>query len=82
MREFELRRWRQLTATTLALILLLGLAMLYKRVATNEIYVLQGLVIAAFIGFSYYNWRCPSCKKYIGGDIGPSRCKNCGVFFK
>lgn len=78
IREFELRRWRQLTAATLALVLLLGLAMLYKHIATNEIYVLQGFVIAAFIGFSYYNWRCPLCKKYLGHDIGRHRCRRCG----
>jgi rRNA maturation endonuclease Nob1 len=37
------------------------------------------VVIIAFIGFSAFNWRCPSCKRYLGADINRHMCKKCGT---
>jgi hypothetical protein len=37
-----------------------------------------GVVLAAVI-FSFRNWRCPSCSKYLGRNINPKFCHNCGV---
>ena len=40
------------------------------------------LVIAYVVGalvFSFRNWRCPACDKYLGKGIGPKFCPNCGV---
>ena len=34
------------------------------------------------LGFSIYNWRCPSCGKHLGGTVDPRRCRKCGYQFK
>ncbi len=84
MRDFEMRRGRQLLATGVALFLVLFLAMLYKRPSVlgefsgNIIFGAQAIVISAFIGFSSFNWRCPSCNKYLGHDMYRRACRKCG----
>jgi hypothetical protein len=38
--------------------------------------------IAVFLGmfvFSLINWRCPSCRKYLGRGMNPKHCSGCGV---
>ena len=83
MREFRLRQNRQFLAIALALFLLLLLALLYTRSdvfgggSKDAIFGAQFMVIAAFIGFSALNWRCPSCRKYLGSDIRKRVCKHC-----
>lgn len=38
------------------------------------------LVIAViYIGFSYFTWRCPACKKHLGRGLSPKTCRSCGV---
>lgn len=39
------------------------------------------LVFAA-AGFSWLNWRCPACEKYLGRGLSPAQCPKCGVAFK
>jgi hypothetical protein len=83
MRDFKLRQSRQSLAIGVTLLLLLFLALIYKRPALlgefsrNTIVAAQILLIAAFIGFSAFNWRCPSCKKYLGNNIIRRICKHC-----
>jgi amino acid transporter len=36
-------------------------------------------VIIAVLVFSFLNWRCPSCNKYLGKAINPKFCSKCGV---
>ena len=38
------------------------------------------LVIGGFI-FSFMNWRCPVCNKYLGRGIWQKKCGNCGTEF-
>ncbi|MFA4918320.1 MAG: hypothetical protein WC581_03600 [Thermodesulfovibrionales bacterium] len=85
MRDFRLRLNRQLLAMALTLFLLLFLVLVYKRTdifgefSKNNIIALQIILIGVFIGFSAINWRCPSCNKYLGGDINKRICKKCGI---
>lgn len=40
------------------------------------------IFLAAFLllsTFSVYNWRCPSCKKYLGKSLNPAYCERCGA---
>ncbi len=37
-----------------------------------------GLLLAA-AGFSWFNWRCPACKRYLGNNLSPRHCPKCGV---
>jgi len=83
MQDFGVRRARQLLAIGVALCLVLFLAVLYKRptvlgeFSKNTLFGVQLIVIAAFIGFSSVNWRCPSCNKYLGNDISRRMCRKC-----
>ena len=82
-REFWQRRGRQILAIAVALFLVLFLAVVYKRhdlfreYSGNTLIATQLVVITAFIGFTAFNWRCPSCKKYLGNDINKRACRHC-----
>lgn len=83
IQEFGVRRERQLFAMAVALFLVLFLALLYKRpvlgeIPKNVIFGAQVIVISTFIGFTNFNWRCPSCNKFLGPDIGMLMCRKCG----
>jgi hypothetical protein len=83
--EFRLRQGRQFLAIAVTLLLVLFLTLLYKRpdifgeFSKDVISTTQIVLIAVFIGFSALNWRCPSCKKYLGNNIGRQRCRKCGA---
>ena len=85
MRDFRLRQSRQFLAIAVTLVLVLFLTLLYKRsnlfgeFSKDTIFAAQIVLIAVFIGFSAFNWRCPSCKKYLGPDINRRICKQCGT---
>jgi uncharacterized membrane protein YGL010W len=85
MREFGLRQSRQFLAIAVTLVLLLLLTLFYKRtdlfgeVSKQTILAAEIVVIAAFIVFSALNWRCPSCGKYLGTNIGRRVCRRCGT---
>jgi hypothetical protein len=83
--DFKLRQNRQFLAISLTVLLLVFLTLLYKRpdlfgeFSKNSVFATEVLLIAAFIVFSAFNWRCPSCNKYLGNDINRHICKNCGT---
>jgi len=83
--EFKIRRTRQIIAigTTLALLLLLALLYNHTHIlegfAKKDILSAQILILCVFIGFSSYNWKCPSCNSYIGPDINRRVCRHCGA---
>ncbi|MBF0506109.1 MAG: hypothetical protein HQL09_04675 [Nitrospirae bacterium] len=85
MRVFNLRRDRELLAIAVTLCLLLFLALLHRRpdllgtFSKNSIVGAQIMSLSAFIGFSVFNWRCPSCNKYLGPDINRRICNKCGT---
>jgi len=37
------------------------------------------VMVVAAVAYSFYNWRCPACRKYLGKAISPSFCARCGV---
>jgi hypothetical protein len=87
-REFWLRQGRQLLAIAVALFLVLLIAVVYKRrdlfgeYSKDTLVAVQLVVITAFIGFTAINWRCPSCKKYLGVDIYKRACRHCKTRLK
>ncbi len=88
LREFTVRRTRQIIAIAVAVFLVLLLAVLYQRpdlfgaFSKDTLVLAQGLLILAFINFTAYNWLCPSCKKYLGNDMNRRVCKQCGTRFR
>jgi SNF family Na+-dependent transporter len=85
MRDFAVRRTRQIIAIAAAVVLVLLLSVLYKypdllgAFSKNILVPVQVLLILAFINFTAYNWQCPSCKKYLGNDLNRRVCKQCGA---
>ena len=83
--DFWVRQGRQFIAIAIAVFLVLLMAVLYKRhdligeYSKDTLFAAQLLVIAVFIGFTAFNWRCPSCKKYLGPNINRRICKQCGT---
>jgi len=81
--DFWQRQGRQLLAIAVALFLVLLPAVVLKRhdlfgeYSKNTLVAAQLVVIAAFICFTAFNWRCPSCKKYLGKDIYKRACRYC-----
>jgi hypothetical protein len=37
------------------------------------------VIILGILVFSFTNWRCPACSKYLGKGISPKFCSKCGV---
>lgn len=37
------------------------------------------LVILGLAAFSLVNWRCPVCRKHLGGSLNPKNCPKCGA---
>jgi len=37
------------------------------------------VIVAGALLFSYRNWRCPACNKYLGRTFNPKHCHSCGV---
>jgi len=85
MKEFEVRKARQINAIALTLFFVLLCAILhrwpilYANFSKGALFGAQIAAIASFFGFSALNWRCPSCGKSLGGDIVKKMCKKCGV---
>lgn len=79
-----MRQSRQIIVITIALFLVLLSAVLYKRplfggLSKGMLFGMQIAAIAAFLGFTAFNWRCPSCGKSLGSDINRRVCGKCGA---
>jgi hypothetical protein len=85
MKEFEVRRVRQIVAIVFTAFIVLLCGVLYKRpilyanLPKGALFGAQIAAIVAFVSFSALNWKCPSCGKSLGGDISRETCKKCGV---
>jgi hypothetical protein len=83
--EFRVLQNRQIMAIAAALFMVLLAAVLYKRpdilgeLSGQTLFGLQAIVIAAFVGYTAHNWRCPSCRKYLGSNVHRQRCGSCGA---
>lgn len=84
--EFAVRRRKQIILIV-PLVALIGFAVLVDQrnggvvlgipaaVAGPALLVLVGAAVV----FSFWNWRCPACNKYLGKGLGPRFCPKCGV---
>ncbi len=52
---------------------------LFGALSKKDVLIGMVVVILAFINFSSWNWRCPSCRNYLGNDIIQQNCKKCGA---
>jgi hypothetical protein len=83
--QFRARQNRQIVAIAAALFTVMLGAVLHKRpdlfgaISGQTLFGLQAVSIVAFLGYTAYNWRCPSCNKYLGGNINRLNCGKCGA---
>jgi hypothetical protein len=81
--EFARRRQRQLVVGGLSAI---GLLLVLFYQGGNEwrvpftLFWLAGLV--GVLIFSFQNWRCPACHRYLGKSSNLTFCPKCGVALK
>ncbi len=82
--EFQKRKMRQIVAAVPAVLVIILLVVTGE---TGSVAGIPGFILApvgiaillAVTGFSLFNWRCPSCNKYLGKKINPHFCARCGV---
>jgi hypothetical protein len=85
MQEFRVRQSRQFVAIAIALFLVLLCAVIYRRpdlfgeFSKGTLFGVQVVIIGSYIGYTSYNWSCPSCGKHLGADINRKICKKCGA---
>jgi hypothetical protein len=83
--EFKKKRQRQLLAVAPIILAFVGLISLEKNpgglfgLSPNIVLTLCFAVIISTLVFSLFNWRCPSCQKYLGKAINPKFCSKCGT---
>jgi uncharacterized membrane protein YkvI len=78
-KEFARKKMIQYIAYGLAMVVIVLVAVGKSGQAVSSslyAWVLVGIAIAAIL-FSLYNWRCPSCKKYLGRRMGIKVCPEC-----
>lgn len=81
--EFVKRQGRQRVAIAAAMLLIVVFAVLYALPgwlgpnSKGTIFSAQMVVFAAFIGFTYQNWRCPVCDRYLGTELHRNICGKC-----
>jgi hypothetical protein len=83
--QFARRRLRQIIAVIPILAAVVLFTWLDKHpdaspggLDPNVIAVIAFVVIFGTIIFSFFNWRCPSCNRYLGKAWNPKFCQKCG----
>ncbi|MEW6586421.1 MAG: hypothetical protein AB1442_12525 [Nitrospirota bacterium] len=85
MQDFKIRQGRQFFAIGMTLFFLIVLVLFHKHpdllweFSKGVVFSAQIVVVTGFICFSAFNWRCPSCNRYLGADINRRVCKRCGT---
>jgi hypothetical protein len=85
--EFAARRKRQIMLAVPVVALVIIVAMFAdERNGRVVLGIPAGFVGPAFltimvaaVAFSFRNWRCPACDKYLGKGMSPRFCPKCGV---
>ena len=88
-RSFAARRRRQLFLVTSLLLLIVGVAALADE-HTQAIFGVPAAtwapevfsVLAGAAVYSFFNWRCPACNRYLGKQWSPRFCNHCGALLR
>ena len=82
-KRYTIIKNKQLIAIVLAVCLMIVLSVMAKRpdlflgISGSTCFKIEVFVILLFVNFTALNWKCPSCKKYLGHDIGKKNCRKC-----
>ena len=82
--EFAKRQKRQLAVAGIIFAGAISMMILRHRSPLESPVGLVLLIgaMAAILIFSFQNWRCPACEKYLGKGGFPRFCPRCGVALK
>lgn len=87
--EFARKRRNQLILAAPIVLLVVGSAFfepqLKEALADTAPWIPAAVLIPAVLGalgFSFRNWRCPACDKYLGKSASIAFCAKCGVALK
>jgi rubrerythrin len=50
-----------------------------QDVDLRQLWLGVGFLVAIAAAFSWWNWRCPACRKLLGAQLRPADCPHCGV---
>jgi hypothetical protein len=85
IREYRGRQNRQLAGLLPVAVAVVGLFLWDGgRVAESRSTMTAVLCTGVLIGYmvySYFNWRCPVCRGYLGRTWNPHLCPHCGTRF-
>ena len=85
--EFRVRFRRQLVLSAGVLVLVVPVIMERENLGQtplrdcNWMMVWVALMFAA-AGYSFWNWRCPACSRYLGRALFIRACSQCGAKLK
>ena len=83
--EFKKKRTRQIMAVAPFILAFLALLSVEGNptgifgLPPNIVLTIAFALIIFVLIYSFFNWRCPSCNKYLGKAINPKFCAKCGV---
>ena len=83
--EFKKKRTRQIMAVAPFILAFLALLSVEGNptgifgLPPNIVLTIAFALIISVLIYSFFNWRCPSCNKYLGKAINPKFCAKCGV---
>lgn len=86
VREFRKRRKRQLVVTGPFVLFIIYIVFtsendklnIFNLSETISLIIVFSIIIAMLV-FSFKNWRCPACDKYLGKGINFKFCPRCGI---
>lgn len=82
--KFKKRRRNQIIATTIFTIVMVTFLFASDYIEAMPIATIVAIaivIVVVVIGvgiFSFNNWRCPNCNKYLGKSLRPKFCQSCG----
>ncbi|HET9326685.1 MAG TPA: hypothetical protein VFQ05_07935 [Candidatus Eisenbacteria bacterium] len=85
--EFAVRRKRQLMVAISFVLVIIAFALLARFETDGEMggvslgffFPIFFAVVIGALAFSFRNWRCPACGRYLGRELSPRFCSKCGV---
>jgi hypothetical protein len=84
--QFAARRRRQLMVTVPFIIFIFlfaaineGTGKVLGLIPVSVFFPVFFIAIIGLLVFSFKNWRCPACNKYLGKAYNPSFCSKCGA---
>ena len=84
--DFAKRRKRQILGLIPVFAIFLLAIVLDKKpetalfdVPSEDVLGAAFVVVAGFVAFTLWNWRCPACHRYLGKGTSPAFCSKCGV---